>query len=182
MKKTLAGIITLLAVIVLFWCVADIVALSHKIAISNTSWRGGNPGTESTDYSISIGSTALTPANSFEWSLPGSAINLLAAVTPSEQEQGLGDLRYLASSTGMFFIFNQPGNYGFWMKGMEFPLDIIWLDQNFKIVHIENDLSTSTYPDVFYPDALSRYVIEVNAGIAKQYDLSVGQTMQIYQR
>ena len=27
------------------------------------------------------------------------------------------------------------------MKGMELPLDIIWLDQtDFKIIHIENDL------------------------------------------
>jgi uncharacterized membrane protein (UPF0127 family) len=109
-------------------------------------------------------------------------MTLLVASTRAEQEHGLSDVPYLASTTGMLFVFDKPDDYGFWMKDMEFPLDIIWLDQSFKIIHIEHDLSPSTYPNVFYPGSPAKYVIEVNAGIAQKFSLAIGETMQIYQK
>ncbi len=109
-------------------------------------------------------------------------MTLLVASTSAEQEQGLSDVPFLASTTGMLFVFDTPDDYGFWMKDMQFPLDIIWLDQSFKIIHIEYSLSPSTYPQVFYPGSPAKYVIEVNAGFVKEFSLSEGQVMQIYQR
>ena len=129
-----------------------------------------------------IAGTTVTPANSFEWSLPGQTMTLIVASTSAEQEQGLSDVPYLASTTGILFVFDKPDDYGFWMKGMEFSLDIIWLDQSLKIIHIEHDLSPATYPKVFLPDSPAKYVIEVNVGLADKFSLDVGQTMQIYQK
>jgi len=119
------------------------------------------------------------PENSFVWSLPGETLTLTIASTSAEQELGLGDRPSLSSNSGMLFVFDKPNNYGFWMKDMEFPIDIIWLDQDFKIVHIENSLSPSTYPSVFYPGSPSKYVIEVNSGLAQQHSLYVGETLQL---
>src|SRR3989338_8221873 len=74
----------------------------------------------------------------------------------------------------MLFIFDKPDNYGFWMKDMRFPIDIIWLDQNFKVVHVEKSVATSTYPKVFYPSGPATYVLEVNSGISDSINLQIG--------
>lgn len=109
-------------------------------------------------------------------------MTLLVASTSAEQQQGLSDVQYLASTTGMLFVFDKPDNYGFWMKDMQFSLDIIWLDQSFKIIHIEQNLSSSTYPEAFYPGSPAKYVIEVNADFANFFSLKIGQVMQIYKK
>jgi uncharacterized membrane protein (UPF0127 family) len=41
---------------------------------------------------------------------------------------------------GMLFYLEEPRKGSFWMKNMHFPIDIIWLDENFSIVHIEEEL------------------------------------------
>jgi len=132
-----------------------------------------------TSSPVAVEQAVASSSPSAEWSLPGRTISLTIASTSAEQELGLGDRAALASTSGMLFVFDSPDNYGFWMKDMQFPLDIIWLDQNFKIIHIERGLLPSTYPEVFFPGSPTKYVIEVNAGFANANSLSVGQTMQI---
>ena len=114
-----------------------------------------------------------------EWTLNDKTMNLLVASTSAEQELGLGQRPSLASTTGMIFVFDAPGSYPFWMKDMSFPLDIIWLDQNFKIIHIEKNLSPSTFPNAYTSDSPAQYVIEVNAGFTGQNSLSVGDALDI---
>ena len=46
----------------------------------------------------------------------------------------------MSENQGMLFIFNYPSKQGFWMKEMMFPLDIIWLDSNYSVIHIEKKL------------------------------------------
>jgi len=124
----------------------------------------------------------VTPDNILDWLLQGQDVTLLVSSTSAEQEQGLSDVPYLASTTGMLFVFDDPDDYGFWMKDMDFPLDIIWLDQGFRIVHIEHDLSPLTYPKVFLPGSPAKYVIEVNAGFADLFSLKIGEAMQMQQK
>lgn len=181
-EKTIVGAFAVIAAVLIVFFASDVFSITNAMLSPQTAWQGGVAGTASAENSSVVGTTALTAANSLEWSLPGTTIFLLVASTPTAQEQGLGDIGHLASTSGMFFVFGAPDNYGFWMKGMEFPLDIIWLDQNFKIIHIERDLSPSTYPNVFYPGSPAKYVIEVNAGTAERFSLAIGQTMQIYQK
>jgi uncharacterized membrane protein (UPF0127 family) len=181
-KKIIAGAIALISVVVAIFAFFNIVSITNAISSGQAAWIGGVSGSLSaTDFPV-VGNDVSTPANSVMWWLPGQTFTLLVATTPAQQEQGLGDISQLASTSGMFFVFNTPGDYAFWMKGMEFPLDIIWLDQDFKITHIERGLLPSTYPKTFSPGAQSQYVIEVNAGVADEFSLDVGQTMQIYQK
>jgi uncharacterized membrane protein (UPF0127 family) len=87
--------------------------------------------------------------------------------TESLRELGLGNRTSLPAGQGMLFVFQQAGNWGFWMKDTEFPLDILWARADGTITTIVRNIATSTYPQVFYPktpDAL--YVLEVNAGAA----------------
>ncbi|MFA6341035.1 MAG: DUF192 domain-containing protein, partial [Candidatus Paceibacterota bacterium] len=62
---------------------------------------------------------------------------------------GLSGRRSLKDDEGMLFIFDKVGNYGFWMKDMLFPIDIIWADADLNVVGIEKDALPSTYPEVF---------------------------------
>ncbi len=55
--------------------------------------------------------------------------------SPSEQRRGLGYRDQLKTNQGMLFVYDNPGVRSFWMKGMRFAIDIIWLRQG-KIVLI----------------------------------------------
>lgn len=103
---------------------------------------------------------------------------LEVADTDFLRERGLSYRASLAPQTGMLFVFDAPGNLKFWMKDMNFPLDIIWLDADKKVVHIEQSVSPSTYPQSFGPEIPTQYVIELNAGEAKALGLSRGDTVR----
>lgn len=67
----------------------------------------------------------------------------LSAEIPTTSElmgKGLAVKDQLKENEAMFFVFNKPGKHSFWMKDMNFPIDIIWLDSNDKVVHIEQNL------------------------------------------
>ncbi len=93
------------------------------------------------------------------------------------QERGLSYRQSLAPQTGMLFVFDDPGVHYFWMKDMNFSIDIIWLDADKKVVHIEHSLSPSTYPNSFGPETPTQYVIEIPAGEAKSSGLSKGDVV-----
>ena len=75
---------------------------------------------------------------------------------------------------GMFFVLKKVGNYGFWMKNMNFPLDILWINDNFEIVGIEKSLLPSTYPNSFGQKYFAKYVLEVSAGYCDKNNIKVG--------
>lgn len=91
-----------------------------------------------------------------------------------KQTLGLSGRTSMNDDQGMIFVFNDLGNYAFWMKDMDFPLDIIWIDDNFNIVGIEKDLAASTYPESFGEEYFAKYVLEINAGYSDKNNLKVG--------
>jgi hypothetical protein len=75
---------------------------------------------------------------------------------------------------GMFFIFPNVGNYGFWMKDMNFSIDIFWIDENFDIVGIEKNLSPDTFPQSFGSNYSVKYVLEVPALYSDKNNIKIG--------
>ncbi len=110
------------------------------------------------------------------------ALTLLIARTDTQKSLGLGGRDSLPADEGMLFIFDSPGIYAFWMKDTRFPLDIIWLDQNFSITYIARDISTSTYPEAFSPSVPSLYVLETNAGYVRRNNLKVGDSLDFIKK
>ena len=94
--------------------------------------------------------------------------------TPAALEKGLSGRTSLPGDSAMLFVFDHPSKQCFWMKDMNFSLDIIWLDQDKKVVYIVPDLSPETYPKTFCPDKDATYVVEVNAGLAHKYGVDIG--------
>jgi len=107
-----------------------------------------------------------------------ATITLECASTPELGELGLSYRDSLAPNHGMLFLFNPPQSAGIWMKGMKFPLDILWLDQDFRIVTLKERISPDTYPTPFFPAKPVSYVIELPAGFAKAHQLSVGSVFE----
>lgn len=95
-------------------------------------------------------------------------------------KKGLSGREKLSSSEGMFFIFGTPEKYGFWMKEMNFPIDIIWMDKDFYITHIEKNVEPSTYPTVFYPEKESLYVLEVASGQSDILGVKLGDRVEFF--
>jgi len=89
-------------------------------------------------------------------------------------EKGLSGRSLLAPDEGMLFVFQKPDKYGFWMKDMNFPIDIIWISPDFRIVSIEKSVSPSTYPTIFSSKEASLYVLEISAGEADKIGAKIG--------
>ena len=88
--------------------------------------------------------------------------SLEIAHTPEARARGLGGRDGLCSECGMLFLFERTEPQGFWMKGMRFPLDIVWL-QDDLIVHVERNISPESQA-VFRPETPANRVLEFNAG------------------
>jgi uncharacterized membrane protein (UPF0127 family) len=71
--------------------------------------------------------------------IAGVRLSVEVADTPAERGRGLSGREMLPENSGMLFVFDTPGRYGFWMYGMKFPLDIIWIDERLRVVYfVEN--------------------------------------------
>jgi uncharacterized membrane protein (UPF0127 family) len=105
------------------------------------------------------------------------SISVVIARTPESQARGLSGTESLPENSGMLFIFPKPDTYGFWMKDMHYPLDLIWIDQNHTISEITANVAPDTYPEVFYPHGLVTAVLEVEGGFSTRYGLTIGQPL-----
>lgn len=109
----------------------------------------------------------------------GREYRLEIVSSPEARAEGLSGRRELPDGQGMIFVFDTAATQCIWMKDMRFSLDIVWLDGEKKIVHIERDVSPETYPRQFCPEQPARYVIELNAGEAARAGLRVGQVLAL---
>ena len=112
----------------------------------------------------------------------GKAFMVSVADTKYLLEKGLSGQESLSDNEGMFFIFDKPDKYGFWMKEMKFSIDIIWIDSNFQVIHIEKSLSPATYPKIFYPPAKASYVLEIRAGQSNKVNLKIGDSVKFLKK
>lgn len=114
----------------------------------------------------------------------GAVVDVEVASTPAQLARGLMYRESLADGSGMFFVFESEGRHGFWMKNMEFPIDILWLDSDLRVVDItENVPPCRSDPcEIYRPDVPSRYVLEVPAGFVVDSGVAVGQTVSLGQK
>jgi len=111
----------------------------------------------------------------------GHVINIELAISEAEKEQGLGDRSSLPKNAGMLFLYQNKDKYGFWMKGMRFPLDFIWIDGNI-IVDLSQNIPAPTSPReepyTLSPSRQVDKVLEVNAGTIQSLGIKIGDTVK----
>jgi Uncharacterized conserved protein len=110
----------------------------------------------------------------------GEDIPVEVADTPKKRSLGLGKRPSLKKGWGMLFVFDKRKLHRFWMKDMQFHLDIIWLD-NHRIVHINHNAkpaSSKDEPEVMTSPVPVNFVLEIAAGRAAKLRLKTGQQMK----
>jgi len=99
--------------------------------------------------------------------------NIEFAQTMAQQAKGLSGRTSLCSNCGMLFVFSYEGIFPFWMKGTLFPLDMIWLDKNGKIVHHEQATELNSLK-IYKNSTPAKYVLELNLGDFEKLKLKIG--------
>lgn len=97
------------------------------------------------------------------------------ADTQEKRVIGLSGRKSLGDRDGMLFVFDNESLHGIWMKDMNFAIDILWIDADYEIVDIKKNAKLDSYPEVFYPKNLSKYVLEVNVGFLEKNDIEIGE-------
>jgi uncharacterized membrane protein (UPF0127 family) len=98
------------------------------------------------------------------------------ATTFGQQERGLMRRDSLADDHGMIFIFPKIGPETFWNHDVRFPLDVVFLDDQAKIVSIQQ---MKPYDDTNTQTVQAQYVIELNKGTADKLGLKVGDQITL---
>lgn len=110
--------------------------------------------------------------------IAGKVLKVGLALTQQEQEQGLSGRNKLNEDEGMLFIFNHTGQYPFWMKDMNFAIDIIWLGEDLRVVYIKKNATLESYPETFTPSQNAKYVLEVLSQFSEKNNLKVGDKVE----
>lgn len=110
----------------------------------------------------------------------GFVVQVEIAANDETRAQGLMYRDQLRPGTGMIFFFPQDGFYPFWMKNTLIPLDMIWIDSGKRIVSLTSDVPPcKADPCPSHPPAgISRYVLEVAGGVARQHGLKAGDVLR----
>jgi uncharacterized protein len=99
------------------------------------------------------------------------------AATDEQRTKGLSVKDSLAENEAMLFVFDNEAEHIFWMKDMKFPIDIIWIDTDKTVVHIEHNLqpcSSELLCPTYKPIGDSLYVLETVGGFAEKHDIVKG--------
>lgn len=98
-----------------------------------------------------------------------------------EMNKGLGYRDSLGKDNGMLFIYPEPIIPTFWMKGMRFNLDFIWILDG-EVVEISENVQAPTYEEeqlpLIRPKELADWILEVNAGWIEENGISAGDVVR----
>jgi len=98
--------------------------------------------------------------------------------SPEKQALGLSGRESLGENEGMLFVFEVADNRYFWMKDMNFSIDIVWIGENKEVVDIIKNVTPESYPEKFSPKTPAKYVLEVNAGFSDEYKIKIGDLVE----
>lgn len=133
--------------------------------------------------SVEAGPSSGEPSSGLETSsitIHEHPISVELAQTPQEWETGLSYRDSMPMDHGMLFLFPTADQQTFWMNGMRFPLDIIFLEQG-AVIQIEENLPAQNGlpPRIVISHGQADAVLELNAGIAASLGLSVGDVLEL---
>lgn len=124
------------------------------------------------------------PATLKQLQIGSAKLKVEIADTQEKRSKGLGGRENLATDAGMLFIFPVADKHPFWMKGLSFPLDFIWIKDD-KVVDLLQNITPPALgqKDETLPIYQSRVdvdkVLEVNGGVIQRLNIKVGDTIKI---
>ncbi len=119
----------------------------------------------------------ITDMNQQRVSIAIGKANLRAEVADTDElrTKGLSGRQELEENRAMLFVFDNNAQHSIWMKDMRIPIDIIWLDEKKKVVHVEHNIWPDNGPHKTYASPKpARYVLEIKAGGTKNHNIKIG--------
>ena len=103
------------------------------------------------------------------------------ASTSAQHQKGLMHREDLAEDQGMLFIYQKEQSLSFWMKNTLIPLDIIYIGQDKKVVSVSANVQPCKEdPCSGYPSkGKASYVLEINGGLAEEFEIEKGTEVKI---
>jgi len=112
-------------------------------------------------------------------------ISVELAMTQEARLKGLSGRESLDTNSGMLFTFDNTNTVrSFWMKGMKFPLDFIWIKDG-KVVQIDKNIpvppagTEDSKLTIYASQTPVDYVLEVNAGFSDKNNIKIGDTVDL---
>jgi len=107
----------------------------------------------------------------------GASVKVEVADTPDKQTVGLMYRASLAEDRGMWFIFPEEQARAFWMKNVKFPIDIIFVDKEYKIRTIWKSVPPCAAEPcpIYHSGAAVQYVLEVVSGFCERHGVRENQ-------
>lgn len=112
--------------------------------------------------------------NGVQIEIGDTKIQAIVAISESDKEKGLSGREKISENEGMLFVFDESGIYPFWMKDMLISIDMLWLDENKKVITIIENASPESYPMTFVSKLPAKYVVETSAGFSKRHKIATG--------
>ena len=101
-------------------------------------------------------------------------------IEDEDRAMGLMFRPSLPADRALLFVFWSVDFHGIWMKNCRFPIDIAWLDEDRKVVHVTPNVppcKADPCPS-YQPMRKAAYVVEMNAGAAKREKVALGSTLE----
>ena len=126
-------------------------------------------------------STVTFDTTTIAWTRDGvtASMRVEVASTADQSQRGLGYRDSLPEDAGMLFDLHETRVPGFWMKGMRFPLDMVWIGEDGRVAAVTENVPPQ--PGVAdeglgftSPPVPVRYALELNAGAARRLGIVAG--------
>ena len=131
-------------------------------------------------WALIAGGCATTSLEKGVIEINGQKLTVEIAQTDVQQQKGLGGRSIMPENEGMLFLFTNDSQPIFWMKDMEFGLDLIWIKDN-QVIEITANVPPPTLASenlaLYQPAKPINKVLEVNAGWAKKHEINVGMNI-----
>jgi uncharacterized membrane protein (UPF0127 family) len=120
-------------------------------------------------------------ANGPSVELKGQRFDVEIAETEPSRERGLMFRDSMPTDHGMLFLFDDNAVRTFWMKNCRMPLDILYFDDKYKLVSVQQRVpACRSEPCPVYPsEGAAKYVLELNAGMADKLGVKAGDALKV---
>ncbi len=123
--------------------------------------------------------TSDTQADDIQYvKIAGKTLRVEVADTSAERAKGLSGRTGLKEEEGMLFVFPSLGRHAFWMKEMNFAIDIVWLGGDKQVVYVKENVLPESYPETFSPPEDAKYVLEAVSGFSARNNLKIGDAVE----
>jgi uncharacterized membrane protein (UPF0127 family) len=106
---------------------------------------------------------------------PNGYIEVEIVNTPETRQKGLSGRESLSVGSGMLFEFDQSSESNcFWMKDMNFSIDMIWMNEDREVITVKTNVAPETFPESFCPESPAKYGLEVVENRAESLEITPG--------